>query len=543
VSKYADLVAEPVPQTEKLEERQVKNNAGGFVYELDDFARLDRFLILGSDSNTYYQDAKGLTRENAKCVQRCYDADPGRTVSTIVSVSATGRAPKNDPAIFALALGAVHKDVKVRTLALGALPDVCRTGTHLFQFVDTVRKLGRGWGRALKRAVANWYDARPVDSVAYQAIKYRQREGYTHKRLLQTAHPKGDDSPARTALYRWICDKEHATADLPAIVRGHMEAMTGASEKSVVDLVREYRLPWEAIPTESIKDSEVWRTMLPTMGLTAMIRNLGSMTSRGTLTALSDEVKIVVERLRNEGEIAKARIHPFNVLLALATYRSGHGFRGSMTWAPLQPIIDALDDAFYKAFQNVEPTGKRTLVALDVSGSMTSPLMGSPLSVREGAAAMAMVTMRTEPWHHVIGFTSGGRGHFDASGGNRWGSSRGGVSELPISPKMRLDEVVRKTSNLPFGGTDCSLPMLYALERGLKVDSFLVYTDNETWAGAMHPSEALKRYRKETGINAKLVVTGMTSTGFSIADPKDPGMLDVVGFDSAAPAVIADFCR
>jgi 60 kDa SS-A/Ro ribonucleoprotein len=35
----------------------------------------------------------------------------------------------------------------------------------------------------------------------------------------------------------------------------------------------------------------------------------------------------------------------------------------------------------------------------------------------------------------------------------------------------------------------------------------------------------------------------MTSNGFSIADPDDAGMLDVVGFDSSTPPVIADFAR
>ncbi len=85
--------------------------------------------------------------------------------------------------------------------------------------------------------------------------------------------------------------------------------------------------------------------------------------------------------------------------------------------------------------------------------------------------------------------------------------------------------------------------MLYALEKRLKVDVFTVITDNETWAGTVHPVEALRRYRKKTGIAAKLIVVGMTSTGFSIADPNDAGMLDVVGFDAAAPAVMADFAR
>lgn len=35
----------------------------------------------------------------------------------------------------------------------------------------------------------------------------------------------------------------------------------------------------------------------------------------------------------------------------------------------------------------------------------------------------------------------------------------------------------------------------------------------------------------------------MVSNGFSIADPNDAGMLDVVGFDTATPEVMAGFAR
>jgi 60 kDa SS-A/Ro ribonucleoprotein len=106
-----------------------------------------------------------------------------------------------------------------------------------------------------------------------------------------------------------------------------------------------------------------------------------------------------------------------------------------------------------------------------------------------------------------------------------------------------LDDVVRVMQRAGCGGTDCSVPMLHALQRGLEVDAFHVYTDNETWAGHMHPHQALKQYRDRTGIPAKLAVVAFSATDFTIADPSDPGMLDVVGFDTAAPAVIADFVR
>jgi 60 kDa SS-A/Ro ribonucleoprotein len=35
----------------------------------------------------------------------------------------------------------------------------------------------------------------------------------------------------------------------------------------------------------------------------------------------------------------------------------------------------------------------------------------------------------------------------------------------------------------------------------------------------------------------------MVSNGFSIADSADPGMLDVVGFDTSTPQLISEFAR
>ena len=112
---------------------------------------------------------------------------------------------------------------------------------------------------------------------------------------------------------------------------------------------------------------------------------------------------------------------------------------------------------------------------------------------------------------------------------------------MSISPRQRLDDVVRATDNLPFGGTDCALPMIEVKKHGWEIDTFVVYTDSETWAGGIHPVQALRQYPERTGIAAKLVVVGMASDGFTIADPVDAGLLDVVGFDMATPSLISDF--
>lgn len=107
--------------------------------------------------------------------------------------------------------------------------------------------------------------------------------------------------------------------------------------------------------------------------------------------------------------------------------------------------------------------------------------------------------------------------------------SRAGPSPLAISPRQRLDDVAKSILGLPFCGTDCALAVAVALKKKREVDAFVVYTDNETWAGDIHPAPARRAYRERMGIAAKLVVLPMASNGFSIADPDDAGMLDVVG--------------
>ena len=543
MSLYATLFRpNATPQSEPMDDRQVANNAGGYVFAIDDWARLDRFLVLGSDTPTYYQSARALTRENAKAVLECLAADPARAVARIVEISLSGRAPKQDPAIFALALATLDEKPEARALAYAAVPRVCRTATHLFQFVATAKALGKGFGRGMKRAVAAWYDDKPVEAVAYQAIKYRSREGFDHERLLDMARPNAHVGEAGyDALYRWMIGKDYDAAKLHPLVGAHLAAMQAETADELLPLIAEHRLPWEALPTWANADPQVWRAMLPHLGLTALIRNLGNMTRIGAIKPLDGSEQAAAARLGDERALAKARVHPLGVLQAMAVYRSGRGVRGAGSWEPSQVVLDALDGAFYKAFSNVEPTGKRYLIALDVSGSMGSQFGGTVLTCREATAALALVTVAVEPATHVVGFTSAG--HHQRLFGGMYGGGETELTPLAISPKQRLTDAVAAVSGLPFGGTDCALPMLYALDKRLPVDAFVVMTDNETWAGKIHPVEALRSYRKKMGIAAKLVVVGMTSTGFSIADPNDGGMLDVVGFDAAAPAVIADFLR
>ncbi|HEV7761393.1 MAG TPA: TROVE domain-containing protein, partial [Acidimicrobiales bacterium] len=464
------------------------------------------------------------------------------------------------PVIFALAACTAADDPDTRARALDALPQVCRTGTQLFLFAGFVEQF-RGWGRGLRRAVGRWYLDRDPDALAYQLVKYQQRDGWSHRDLLRLAKPRPERGNATDLALRWAVGKatpttatdddptnDGPTSDVlaegtPALLRAHRAAQAAASPEATAALVADTGLPWEALRSEHLASDVVWRALLPTLPLGALVRNLGRLTTNGTLVAGNAAVDTVLARLADGEALRRARLHPLAVLTALMTYRAGHGTRGQQTWDPISAVVDALDGAFYAAFANVEPAGKRTMLALDVSASMTGGFVAGVvgLTPRVASAAMAAVTLASEPAVETVAFTSAGRRFWASPHDGRYRGYASGVLPLTLSARQRLDDIVATVDGLPFGGTDCALPMLYALDRGKAVDHFVVYTDSETWAGEIHPAQALRRYRERTGIDARLTVVGMVSSGFTIADPEDAGMLDVVGFDTAAPQLMADF--
>ena len=85
------------PQNAPADERQVLNSAGGYTFELDDAARLRRFLLLGVDGGTYYASAADLAIQNVAVLQRMAASDPEGLVATIVDVSCPRRRAPAEP--------------------------------------------------------------------------------------------------------------------------------------------------------------------------------------------------------------------------------------------------------------------------------------------------------------------------------------------------------------------------------------------------------------------------------------------------------------
>ena len=526
-------------QRQPLDKQQIENSAGGYAYPVSIWTNLDRFLVLGTEGGSYYKKEQDLTKENVDAVKKCIAEDGVKVVERIREISVSGRAPKNDPALYALALAFTHGNTATKRKVQDVFCDVARIGTHLFNFVAFMDGM-RGWGRSARRLIGEWYRTKDDDALAYQVLKYQSRNSWRHADVLAKCHygenrgiyrwMKGLDTEKRVVTRASIDDTQisttyDATDALPELLAGYEELKCTEKRADVIKLIEKHEFTHEMVPNVWKDETDVWAALLANMPVMATVRNLGKMTQVGLLKPYAQEVQTVLDRLSADA-IKRSLIHPIQILMALITYRSGKGVKGSLTWEPVPQIVDALDAAFYMAFDNIEPSEKNTLLALDVSGSMGSGTVAGckGLTPRIASAAMALVTARTEPNYHIFGFSDD-------------------FVHLPIAAEDELTSAVEKVRGIPMGATDCALPMLYAIENKLEVDVFIIYTDNETWYGDIHPKTALDMYRQEMGRPAKCAVVGMVANKFSIADPNDAGMLDFIGFDTATPALLSDFAK
>lgn len=565
-----------------------KNPAGGVSFKLDDFARLQRFIILGVEGNSYYQSQKILVNQNVDALERCLIADGKRVVDMVVDIATNGRAFKQDAGLFVLAAAASFKGgshntrknppnrnrfqyeenyekalaeyeasklivsdaaaLEVRQYALEKLPLVARTGTALYTFAEFVRGQ-RGFGRSLRRAFAKWMTDKPLDKLAYQAWKYKSRNGWTYRDIMRLAHPVTDQRD-RAAVFHYMAKgelPEDASLENAALAQidaaEHLLKIMNGREKVTKDvigeatkLITDHRLTHEAVPSELRKSPEIWEALLQDMPLQAAVSNLGVMTSAGLVKPLSGASKKIIGMLGNAEAIERSRMHPMRFFIAAKVYGMGRGIKGSLSWSPDQGIMDALDEAYYAAFGNVESTGKSVVIAVDDSGSMGGRFYGfggqrvvgtvPNTSPAEVAAAMALVTYRVEPNSVLIGYSDG-------------------IREMKVSRRARIDGIVKHIGR--GGGTNTSLPVQYAMKNNLDVDGIVSYTDNNTWgAGSWgwnregHVTEWVKKYVDRYG-PMRFVNVAFESNGITDVDPNNPHMFELTGCDANTPRIISEY--
>ncbi|KAA8587363.1 hypothetical protein FQN60_016225 [Etheostoma spectabile] len=440
-------------------------------------------------------------------------------VEEIKRFTQDGRAVRLGPSYFALALCSQHSELKTRQAAFKALKEVCQDPAHLFSFINNKKELKEGmkcgiWGRALRRAVSDWYNEQDAMSLAVAVTKSIAlickyvTKGWKEVQLAY-ADKENSDEVVKVLSYLEVVEKVKHSCD----------------ETEVINLIEEHKLEREQLLTDHLKSKQVWRALLKEMPLHSVLKILGKMTSKNILEPGSSETQAVCDRIQSTTALAKAKIHPFNILLFSENYKRGQGYQGKTKWEPVSSILQAMDSAFYKSFMNVEPVGKRIVVAVDVSTSLSSIVPGTSISTAVAAAAIAMIFARTEADTHVLAY------------------SEGALVPCSVCADMTLAQATFELVKIPGGSTDCTLPITWATENGKAVDVFIILTNNPLCTFTASPVESLKKHRQKSGANSKLVVCGLTSIGHAIADTEDRGLLSICGFDLGALTVIRDLAQ
>lgn len=568
----------PTPQSQPIPNSgQTKNHAGGYSWEIDDWTRLDRFLLLGSAEGTYYVGAKELTKQNALVVKSCVEQDGVRALNRILEFRRENRSKKLNAVLFSYAMVLSFGSQEVKELAYTVMGEMATTASQWLEVVRYCEEY-RKWSRGLRNAFGRVFRETPVRDLAYQFAKYQSNNGWKLNDLLRLTHTVAhgtEDQADRAALFAYAKKGWESVGaqphDSPNLVqlwakeRAHelgraiewqnecesknytLTMSRGAMLEEICDLIRTYRLTHEMIPNGLYKHGEIWAALLPSMPVMALIRNLGRLSS-ATVGAYSktilpqannkqtplldrEAVDLVLKKLSVES-LTKARIHPMALFIAHRAYREGktpnreHRSSAGMAWTPNQAILEALEDGFHALLKSQTPTGKVFKIGVDVSGSMHGTfVLGSPfISAIDAAAAIALSIVHAEDTKNVLTMA------FDYE-----------AKALSMNKRSSLSSVAGDIAKLVYGRTNCALPITEAIAKKEYVDTFVVLTDSETWQGNEHPKQALDRYRKAVNPAAKLVVLAVASTGTTIADLKDSGMLNVVGFDANVISLIQEF--
>ena len=523
---------------------EIVNNCGNIVYKLDDTARLKRFVFLGSENSTIYMNKKDLMYENIECLERLLNNNNFDDILSII-VDYKDRCFKKDYLIYVLARccsirlngnsdcneSEYCKDFKDDCFKLTL--DICNIPTYLFMFIELYEDFNKklygstGWNNRMKKMVDEWYNSKTIKDLMYHITKYQSRNNWTHKDVLRLAHIKTNDVN-RNSIFKYITKGKDVVrkelnlyGDNPLVYLWAFEALKSETNiDNIVEYIKMYNFVREQIPTHLLNNVKIWDALLKEMPVTALLKNLNKMSAIGLFKEYPKAIDIVVKKLEC------VSVHPLQVLIAIKMYERGCGLKGKLKWNITDKISDVLKYVFKSSFMNLKPTNKRILLALDVSSSMSSNTVCGIdcLSAAEVSCAMAMMFKCIEKDVEVMGFSNV-------------------FKPFDINKDDDFNTNLENIRNQNFGNTDCSLPFTWALKNNRQYDCVIVFTDNETNTNVMKPSDALNNYRKSMNLNTKLVVVGLTSNGFSIADPNDKNMLDVCGFDINMFDTISEFIK
>lgn len=523
------------------------------VSEDKDLKRCRRLLNYYTEGSVYKILGRIYSKEHTGCLVQMLEEKRGKEILAEVEKYNEDCTPsQKDMLLFTIALCMKSKDNELKQHANKTFLLLCKTARDLFTFLEFHKKLSsetcnRGYGRSLKRTLTEWYNRQDPMELAVLTMKEFSYGGWTHKDVISLAHIKGK-SEGTSIIFKYIMkgmDELKKSEDQPENVQKVVDYLKtihtvrhSTDEHQVARLIEQFSLGKQHVATSLLDSKEVWGALISEMAVAEILRNFNKLASIGFLDSSYENSKKVIEMLRNEEVLQKANVHPIDVLIALSLYEHGKG--GKMTWTRNDAVSEALNFALESTIKNTKPTNKRYLIGVRVGANKKkSTVRGTQaLSSIATAAGMAMVTARKEDKVQLVYFADK-------------------ATQLSLTSESSLKEIVEEISKqvlvsaaVPLAGSgdvlkppcDLTAPIRWATENRKQIDVFINITDSLDRTGEITPSKALMQYRKELNMpNSKLVTCGLSNANMKTADPHDPRMIDIAGFDATVPSVINRF--
>jgi len=486
------------------------NEAGGEAYQLTPKQALAQFAATGCFNQTFYASAG---EQLDKVLGLCRQTD-NEFIAKLAVYSRTKGHMKDMPALLVAFLSTKDKGLFEKVF-----PIVIDNGKMLRNFVQIMRSgvVGRkSLGSLPKRLVREWFANRETESIFKQSVG----QSPSIADILKMVHPKPSDAE-REALYGYFIGREIDQDKLPQIVKAYERFKAGKGEAVP-------NVPFQMLTALPLGTKE-WTEIAKNARWQMTRMNLNTF-ERHDVFKDSQMVKLVATRLRNAENIKRARVFPYQLLVA---------YRAAVD-NPAMPreISEALQDAMEIAIENIPEIDGKVYVFPDISGSMQSPATGyrkgSTSTVRciDVAALIAAAVLRKNPNAEVIPFENN-------------------VVKVSLNPRDSIMTNAQKLTDLPFGGTNCSAPLRYLNRKKAAGDVLIYVSDNESWIDSPNygyfggsATETMKQWSefKSRSKDAKLVCIDIQPYDTTQAKERS-SILNVGGFSDNVFKLISEFSK
>ena len=206
---------------------------------------------------------------------------------------------------------------------------------------------------------------------------------------------------------------------------------------------------WETELSANGNNKETWEKLIAEnkIGYMAMLRNL-----RNILNAQPDNIDKVYEKLADKEQVLKSKQLPFRFFSA---YREVQGLPNCTS-----KVLDVIETAIGYSVENLPKLNGKTVIAIDTSGSMSSPI-STKSTVRCEDIARLLAVLASKICNEYIVFS------FDTALRKVTFSTKGGIIDTALCILVQG------------GGTDLTLPLAEMIGSKIKADRLIMLSDNE----------------------------------------------------------------